>query len=317
MNWYPLSCSGELPPPVYKHSCTPIRQKFWVIGGIHNGTAKLAAPNLHVVHNFDTETLAWSTIKTSGPPPPGRAAHAACAVGDRIFVIGGGDEAKLFLDDVAVLDTATHSWASVATTGALPGARRAHSAAVVGKRIVLFGGATPGGKVTNDCFALDTDTLVWSRIDASSPLAPSPRGYAAAWSIQDRLLLMGGTDGVECFSNMFILDCTKFTWQRCKVINSFPRYGHSATQVGSWLFAIGGNDGANSNECRVLHIDTKIFQHKLALGKPPSPRCFHTAIFHDSRLWVFGGDCGEDANLMQVLDLGEYAWLAESGRVMF
>lgn len=74
---------------------------------------------------------------TAGTPPRPRAGHAAVAVGERLFVFGGGD-GENYLNDLSCLDTKTMVWQQVTTSGPIPSPRSRHTATCVGMSLLFL-----------------------------------------------------------------------------------------------------------------------------------------------------------------------------------
>lgn len=265
---------------------------------------------------LDTESLSWSRPATWGLTLPPHRAHTATLVGKNIFVIGGGSNATYY-DSVFMFNTETNTWSRPQIAGAGPGPRRAHSATAVGSKIYVFGGGN-GSKALNDIFTLDTELMCWNSVKYSSTKKhsiPSARGYHTATLVnKNKLVVFGGSDGQDCFSDAHLLNTDTHEWTRLKVPNSFPRLAHSATAVGSMIFVFGGHDGLSYvNELSILDFtkDQPEWIHTPSTGKVPSARGYHTANSCDSRLFVFGGSdealCFSDLN---ILDFGPYGYLA-------
>ncbi|CAO3566511.1 unnamed protein product [Mortierella alpina] len=93
----------------------------------------------NVVTEYRPETNAWSTMITSGAPPPTRADHCMAANDDgtKIVIYGGRLSANMgFLNDLYVLDTVTQTWRQ-----GIPGPTRVYAACTVaGNQLLLWGG---------------------------------------------------------------------------------------------------------------------------------------------------------------------------------
>ena len=91
------------------------------------------------------------------------------------------------------------------------------------------------------------------------------------------MIVVGGSDGRECFSDIWCLDLGEMCllswdrdthgtplildtlrWDQVRLETTHRRLSHSVTQVGSYLFIIGGHDG-NSYSSDILFFN---------LGKP-------------------------------------------------
>lgn len=133
--------------------------------------------------------------------------------------------------------------------------------------------------------------------------------------VQNKLIIFGGSDGVECFKDVWVFDVDTSVWKSVDIKVSFPRLSHTATIIGSYLFVVGGHDGVEySNEVLLLNLGEFIFYsasyrksrltNKLLVtmqwdkrkvyGLPPSGRGYHGAVLHDSRLFVIGGFDGHN-----------------------
>ena len=52
----------------------------------------------------EAETMQWSQAYVAGTSPSARSRHSTTCVGTKLFVIGGGDESRVY-NDLFVLDT--------------------------------------------------------------------------------------------------------------------------------------------------------------------------------------------------------------------
>jgi len=308
MHWSKALTHGEKPAEVRSHTCTAVGSKLFFIGGcnLDDKFSRLLV--------FDTETMFWCRPETTGSDllSPHRA-HSSTLVGDDIFVFGGGNGPDYF-GTLYVLNTKTMTWSQPETKGSPPGPRRAHTATLVGRKIYVFGGGD-GIKALNEVYTLDTESMTWSECKASAKEGdiPKPRGYHSATLIEgDKILSLGGSDGKECFCDLFVFDTATEIWSKKKVLNLFPRLAHTATLVGSMLFVFGGHDGCEYiNEMNLLNLETMEWVKRLTTGDPPSVRGYHTAVLFDSRLWIFGGFDGSKCfDELYILDLGTIAYLA-------
>lgn len=112
---------------------------------------------------------------------------------------------------------------------------------------------------------------------------------------------------------MYILDLQDKNWVQVEVETSFPRLAHTSTQVGSYLFVIGGHDGQKySHEVLLLNLVTMQWEARKVYGAPPSGRGYHSAVLYDSRLFVFGGYDGHSVfEDVYILDLSACAYLPQ------
>lgn len=96
-------------------------------------------------------------------------------------------------------------------SGDCPSARRAHSTFVWNDKLYVFGGGD-GVHALSDLFALDLmdpSNLRWQNVSPTGQI-PVPRGYHTANLVGDKLVVFGGSDGHECFSDVHVCDLSKF-----------------------------------------------------------------------------------------------------------
>ncbi|XP_027631403.1 rab9 effector protein with kelch motifs isoform X3 [Tupaia chinensis] len=143
------SATGEGLLPRYEHasfvpSCTP--DSIWVFGGADQ------SGNRNCLQFLNPETGTWSTPEVASTPPSPRTFHtSSAAIGNQLYVFGGGERGAQPVKDVKlhVFDASDMTWQKLSPTGAAPVGCAAHSAVTVGNHLYVFGGMTPTG-------ALDT-----------------------------------------------------------------------------------------------------------------------------------------------------------------
>jgi hypothetical protein len=170
----------------------------------------------------------------------------------------------------------------------------------------------------------------WVSVDTTG-VCPSPRGYHTSNLVGDKLVVFGGSDGHECFSDVHILvfllltlrlvfflnakDLDSKAWTTVSPGERIPRLSHTSTLVGSFLFIFGGHDGSKySNQVELLNLVTMVWEKREIVGEPPCGRGYHTAILHDSRVFVLGGYDGQDVfSDLWCLELAGLSFLPFSG----
>lgn len=248
-------------------------------------------------------------------------AMTCTAVGKKLVVFGGGD-GPAYYNDVYVLDTVNFRWSKPKVGGdRQPSKRRAHTACLYRNGIYIFGGGD-GVRALNDVWRLDvadTNKMSWKLISAPSSSVvedkskPKARGYHTANMVGSKLIIFGGSDGGECFRDVWVFDVETLQFSHVHIPLSYPRLSHTATIVGSYLFVIGGHDGVEySNEVLLLNLVTMVWDKRKIYGEPPRPRGYHGTVLHDSRLVVVGGfDGGEVFGDVQVLELAVHAYYSQ------
>ncbi|XP_071881396.1 rab9 effector protein with kelch motifs isoform X2 [Anas platyrhynchos] len=187
LRWAQAGWSGLRPR--YEHAtflppCRPPR--LWVFGGADQ------AGNRSCVQALDPETGTWESPAVAGTPPLPRTFHTSlAAVGDRLYVFGGGDKGAEPVQDqqLHVFDTATCTWSQPDTRGDPPSPRHGHVMVAVGTKLLIHGGLA-GDVFYDDLFCIDTD-LTWVKIRASGDV-PGGRASHASAVLRDHVYIFGG-----------------------------------------------------------------------------------------------------------------------------
>lgn len=86
MYFSPLPNHGQPPgQPLRAHTGTLVGERIWYLGGVDGKHCWRGAAW------FDTESLLWTTVETSGDALPPLRAHTTTLVGDLMYIFGGGD----------------------------------------------------------------------------------------------------------------------------------------------------------------------------------------------------------------------------------
>jgi len=170
--------------------------------------------------------MQWSHPETSGAIPPPCRAHTATLV-DRKIVIFGGGQGPVYYDSTFILDTTSRRWFAPtfpAQSQQLPpdadplhpAPRRAHTTVLYNGKIYVFGGGN-GLTALNDLWTLDVsrldaslrgasnEGLKWTLIKTKGE-PPAPRGYHTANLVGSVMVVVGGSDGQKCFSDVWCLN---------------------------------------------------------------------------------------------------------------
>lgn len=172
-------------------------QGVFVFGGYSGGATARS-------FRFDLGADRWEEI---APMPGPRAAAAAVAFGDRIFVVGGADGTRLVAPTYEY-NVSTQQWRSVA---AIPTSRDHLAAVAVGGRVCAIGGRRLSMSLnlpTFECYDPITDT--WTRL----PDAPTARGGVGAAVYDQRVYLVGGEQPSGTFREVEVFDSRTNAWTR-------------------------------------------------------------------------------------------------------
>lgn len=164
--------------------------------------------------------MQWLLQDTVGDHPPPSRAHTATLYDRKIIVIGGG-LGPSYYSDVFIFDTSSRRWyRPQIASGTHPAPRRAHSAVYYRGKIWIFGGGN-GLNALNDLWVLDISggissssrPMRWEEVHTTGP-KPNPRGYHSANLIGSIMVVIGGSDSKECFTDIWCLNlgvcCLRF-----------------------------------------------------------------------------------------------------------
>ncbi len=221
--------------------------------------------------DIDIETMKWEKmnvdksdkigdIQYSLATPPARGWHTSVYFEKHnVIVIFGGFRYKNkevpqpfgeaptqreveYLNDLFIYDLMGRSWHTVKFHPDGPGGRYGHIAAALDeRRMMVYGGRGGNGQFLGDTWIYDLVTDRWTVLDmvVDSP-PPPPRIFSSCASVGSDVYLFGGTDGVECFGDLWIFhggdlhsykdttSATAMRWERALVVGvpPSPRYGH-------------------------------------------------------------------------------------------
>jgi N-acetylneuraminic acid mutarotase len=313
MYWSRAPTCGSPHTSLRAHTSTLIGSNIYVFGGCD---ARTCFNELYVL---DADAFYWSRPPVVGDIPVPLRAMTCTAVGKKLVVFGGGD-GPAYYNDVYVLDTVNLRWSRPRITGdARPSKRRAHTACLYKNGIYVFGGGD-GVRALNDIWRLDvsdTNKMSWKLISGGSEekdmLKPKARGYHTANMVGGKLIIFGGSDGGECFNDVWVYDVDTHLWKAVGIPVTYRRLSHTATIVGSYLFVIGGHDGNEySNDVLLLNLVTMQWDKRRVYGLPPSGRGYHSTVIYDSRLLTLGGfDGSEVFGDVWILELAVHAYYSQ------
>ena len=263
MSWSKPTVYGEIPPPLRAMTTTAVGKKLVIFGGGDGPTY------YNDVYIFDTTTNRYTKPAITGEQPSKRRAHTACFYRNGIYIFGGGDGERA-LDDVWRLDVSDFNklfWKCVCPPSSGSGS--------VTSRVPANTSTTSlSAKIRkNGPMASNSPTLDGSPLQQQRPTA---RGYHTANMVGSKLIVYGGSDGQECFRDVWVFDVDTEVWKLVPMDPppppptvgttpplasagggkvSFQRLSHTATIVGSYLFVVGGHDGVEySSEVLLLNL---------------------------------------------------------------
>ncbi|KAF3180967.1 hypothetical protein TWF751_010180 [Orbilia oligospora] len=300
MYWSKPDVSGDIPPPLRAMTTTAVNKKLIIFGGGDGPTY------YNDVYVLDTVTHRYTKPKISGQIPSKRRAHTACLYKNGLYVFGGGDGVRA-LNDVwrlDVSDLSKMSWKQISSASGATTIGGASSASAAGTRSSKTTASASQTSLLSGSVGATTPTST-KNSSTVVKMKPTARGYHTANMVQNKLIIFGGSDGVDCFKDVWVFDVDTSVWKNVEIKTSYPRLSHTATLIGSYLFVVGGHDGVEySNEVLLLNLVTMQWDKRKVYGLPPTGRGYHGAALHDSRLFVIGGFDGHSVfNETYILEL--------------
>lgn len=252
----PSDSSEEQLPPCAGHAVlVQDSTSVFMVAGLTKDKAEKV-----VVRVYDVSQNTWTVVKTRGQVPSARGGCSAVLAGGAIWLFGGEDMKRRLQNDVYMLDLSTMVWEAVETSGAAPGPRSDHVAALIagGRHMAVFGGGSHS-ICYNDIYVLDLETYEWTQPEVHGDVLPVPRAGHAAALVGSKWYIVGGGDNKGGVAETMVLDTE--TWEWSAIATAPPRTpiaseGLSLATVGgpeqSLLLAFGGYNGKYSNEVYVL-----------------------------------------------------------------
>ncbi len=192
---------------------------------------------------------------TPGSMVYARLSHTQTTLADERVLLAGGLGAAGPLNVAEIFDPSTSAFAPVQRL--MFSYRFAHTATLLPDGTVLLVGGYEQGfaDVLKSAEQFDPDTEVFSAL--GSELTYGRASHTATAAPDGRVLIVGGTDGVNALDSIEIYDPTT---QQFSVVGDTlptPRYGHVAALVGDSVVILGGFDGFKTvAKATVIHLDT-------------------------------------------------------------
>mmetsp|Transcript_16123 Transcript_16123/g.23681 ORF Transcript_16123/g.23681 Transcript_16123/m.23681 type:complete len:354 (-) Transcript_16123:231-1292(-) len=165
--------------------------------------------------------------------------------------------------------------------------RNCHVAVALGRKIFVAGGYR---KSTAECY--DVDTKQWNEINSMSTI----RAGAAAVSLGNSIVVMGGTDGVSYvpLSSAEQYDTTSGQWSAFPSMNE-ARRGCAAAVLNGKIIVVGGWD---RNDIALSSAEEYDPTTGVWSSIPPmhTKRCYCAAAVLDGQLYVVGGHGGNEGD---------------------
>jgi N-acetylneuraminic acid mutarotase len=260
-------------------------------------------PVLATATSLGGQATTGTWAKVADMPTP-RAAHAAVATSDAIYVLGGTGG-----KGTPVLAVDRFNGTRWTTEGNIPGeGLNAPAAAILGDALYLIGGfGTTTNRPTAAVHRYDLRKKTWSE----APLMAAPRGGHAATVLDGRIHVIGGGNSLSTIDDHSVYDPKTNVWtERARLPR---RMGSPAAVIRDGkLYSVGGRSGPGD------FGDVHIYDPKADAWTPgPSIDARGTggAAVLDGTLYYFGGEAqARSVVLGDVLKLtrGASSWTSDA-----
>jgi len=200
--------------------------------------------------------------------------------------------------------------------GSLPSPRAYHRAAVVGKKIVIFGGQLTLYKNSNkkplwynDVHTFDTETNTWEKIDTKgTPPPPCGAGSLLLFNSTNLIYFGGGQwkkfvhypEDIQYYNDTYKLDTVTWTWTKLVVkgIPPCPRAGHAGAIIGKSMLITGGYvtvgfKWPTYQDSFLLNLETLEWEKSNNIEEKMGN---HVMVVDDNQIYIIGG-IDYDSNL--------------------
>ena len=138
------SVNGDTPDDREGHTASVIGTHIVIFGGTWTDEEDNTL-YMNDLHAFDTTSKCWHRPLVNGIPPIEREGHTAASVESTIYILGGtwvdDEDNSTYLNDLFAYDMEGARWTQPTTTGDPPIQREGHTASVIDRQMVVFGGA--------------------------------------------------------------------------------------------------------------------------------------------------------------------------------
>ena len=297
----------------------PVRNRMVVFGGSSGSTVKNDVWELSLGTPRE-----WKQLKPTGTAPAARRGHVAIydPVGDRMIVQGGMGLSSI--NDVWALSLsgAVPAWTQLAPTGTPPAARFGHSGVYdsARNRLVIHGGQS-GIVFRNDVWALALGgSPAWTQVTPTGgPPALRSRHSAIYDTVRDRMVVFGGTDGIDSWNDTWSLAFAGTpAWSELLPTGTAPtpRFGQKAIYDAprDRMVLHGGNDGGElpNGQVFTLGFASTAWATASPSGTGPGGLYDHGAIFDTAgdRMVFFAGSAELPTKTLACLSLaGGMSWV--------
>ncbi|RCK75715.1 MAG: putative two-component system response regulator [Anaerolineae bacterium] len=232
---------------------------------------------IEVVVTPTAEPARWELVTQM---PVARKSMAYAAVDNKIYIIGG-ETPNGITDRVDIYDTVTGQWSDGARK---PTPVSEACGAYVGGKIIVAGGTTPAGEVTNVVEAYDVALDRWEPW-VSLPISVTG---AACFVYEGNYYLGGGWNGEKVYSEIFSSPSSHEVWENSGKLTLSRAY-FGVSELSERIYFVGGWNGTGGlDDISSLSLITDK-QSGLEFGSMNESRYRLTSLGVLDKLYILGG----------------------------
>jgi len=197
--WTKVDQGGEVPRPRLAAAMALVNDRPVLFGGWDPQTPGTGGVILDTLKEFDPPSNSWSVVDARIPDGPS-SRHVALSLPSGVALMHNHrcDDHVIIYSVTKLLNLLYGRFSKQPTTGNAPSSRGLHAATMAGDKAIIFGGAAKSGEMSNEAFALDTNTWEWKSITIAGGIAPCPRAGPCLCTISDNcVLLFGGAEATD------------------------------------------------------------------------------------------------------------------------
>jgi len=296
-DWTNLSAHAQFSPRSPRG--VSFNGELWIIGGGMSNGHESGTPDGNEIWR-SSNGIDWTRVATTGPIFSPRDGHCVVVFQNRLWVIGGWDNAigsggtETRLNDVWSSSDGV-SWTKHDPAGGVIFAPRVgHEVVVFANKLWVIAGNLQNGVNSGDVWS-SPDGVTWTEVSANVPVLPrnSHRGIEFAGEIW---LTGGGVDagnGTETGTSDILHSADGITWFQVGSGAMFPpRMRHATAVLNGRLYVIGGTDNSAYGIGAVLgdvwsSADGITWVQETAAGF--TPRWNPAFMMHGGEMWLVGG----------------------------
>jgi hypothetical protein len=276
----------------------------------------------------------WSEVRLAGKLPERRSNHCSFIVKDYLYIHGGRDIKegpmptmwRLSISSVKHLEEDPDcgaQWEVVNTKGVSPGKISHHTAAVIGNKVLVFGGIKDYDE-NSDIYEFDPVKLTWSQVKSIGDIPKSRDDHSLSQIDQNSFLVFGGfVEGSrvnECYVATKKGDILE--WKQIgekSPTKPCSRASHSTVVFNNKCYIYGGHDDDNNklNDIWELDLQTELFTciELSEKSETPAPRSGHTCTIYNGKMYIFGGilELTKELNQLLVYDFATKSFSSLGG----